>query len=852
MGIDVKTYAAAKKYTDNTVEGGGAIKGKNATIDSITDITGGHRVTFKWTLDDGTEETDTMDVMDGVDGQDGSDGATPTCTVEEITGGHRVTFTIDGTDETFDVMDGEKGDKGDKGDNAQVTELPEASESEEGKIYQYVGETTASLINGYFYKCVEDSGVYSWVEKSVQSGGGSGGTSDYTELSNKPQIGGTTLIGNKTLAELGIAADSDLAGKVDKVTGKDLSTNDYTNEDKAIVGGVTAALADKVDKVSGKGLSANDYTNEDKAIVGGVTAALADKVDKVTGKSLSTNDYTNEAKTAVDALGTASTKDSTTYINPGNNDIPTADAVYTAMTSMLEGAFHPKGNKTVAELVPALLIQANVGNVYKITDSGVTDANWVGGAGQTITAGQMAVVVFGNEPNTFLFNLENGINIDMSLYQTKAITPITVDGQQKTNVEDAVDAINDLAGSNKTAIGNIKDGVSIDSFGDVETALAGKADASDVPTKTSDLTNDSHFRAIFTGTQLEWDAVVDKSVYEIVNITDDSETGTTTNQVTDGDVRAVSSGAVYDALALKANLTAISNPNLLDNPWFTVNQRGLSSYTGGSVEKQYTFDRWHLSWASADVSVTRNSDGSITYANNSSSNNVQLIQILGDNYLNDKDGTLSVDVVNYTGTIKFALCLNSSPWTETLRLTVSKIGINTNTAHVSDMGDNQRKCYFALSANSSITFRSTKLELGTVSTLAMDTAPNYATELLKCQRYFQLVGKTATIGVGKQVSVSMAHSTTDIWFPVSLPVPLRVSPSIEKKTGTWMITQSGSTSPITVSPTLNIAGTDTTDVAELNISAVTTSAEPMTIGQVYKLATKAEAGQALIFLSADL
>ena len=52
-----------------------------------------------------------------------------------------------------------------------------------------------------------------------------------------------------------------LGGKVDKVTGKGLSTNDYTNEEKAAV----ATIDNKVDKVSGKGLSANDYTDADKA-----------------------------------------------------------------------------------------------------------------------------------------------------------------------------------------------------------------------------------------------------------------------------------------------------------------------------------------------------------------------------------------------------------------------------------------------------------------------------------------------------------------------------------------------------------------------------------------------------------
>ena len=62
---DLEIMGICNDYTDETVLGGGAIKGKNCTIQSITDITGGHEVTFKWTLDDGTEQTATMDVMDG-------------------------------------------------------------------------------------------------------------------------------------------------------------------------------------------------------------------------------------------------------------------------------------------------------------------------------------------------------------------------------------------------------------------------------------------------------------------------------------------------------------------------------------------------------------------------------------------------------------------------------------------------------------------------------------------------------------------------------------------------------------------------------------------------------------------
>jgi hypothetical protein len=64
-----------------------------------------------------------------------------------------------------------------------VTELPEAVLDEKDKIYQYIGSTTDTLINGYFYKCVEktetEGGVitvtYEWENipvMEVESGGG--------------------------------------------------------------------------------------------------------------------------------------------------------------------------------------------------------------------------------------------------------------------------------------------------------------------------------------------------------------------------------------------------------------------------------------------------------------------------------------------------------------------------------------------------------------------------------------------------------------------------------------------------------------------------------------------------------
>lgn len=58
--------------------------------------------------------------------------------------------------------------------------------------------------------------------------------------------------------------------------------------------------ADKVDKVSGKGLSENNFTTADKNIISGLTAALATKVDKIPGKGLTTLDFTNTYKTKIE------------------------------------------------------------------------------------------------------------------------------------------------------------------------------------------------------------------------------------------------------------------------------------------------------------------------------------------------------------------------------------------------------------------------------------------------------------------------------------------------------------------------------------------------------------------------
>ena len=72
--LNILTLGSSKTYTKESLLGGGAVVGKNVTVSSITPIDGGNRVTFSYTLDNGTVKTSTMNVMDGKDGKDGLNG----------------------------------------------------------------------------------------------------------------------------------------------------------------------------------------------------------------------------------------------------------------------------------------------------------------------------------------------------------------------------------------------------------------------------------------------------------------------------------------------------------------------------------------------------------------------------------------------------------------------------------------------------------------------------------------------------------------------------------------------------------------------------------------------------------
>lgn len=115
--MDIMTLALAKSYTKKSLSGMGALQGKNCTVQSVTPIAGGNRVTLAWTSDSGSSQTTSFDVMDGAKGERGEKGEKGD-TGEQGAAGATGPQGAQGAQGLQGVqgIQGEKGDPGEKGE----------------------------------------------------------------------------------------------------------------------------------------------------------------------------------------------------------------------------------------------------------------------------------------------------------------------------------------------------------------------------------------------------------------------------------------------------------------------------------------------------------------------------------------------------------------------------------------------------------------------------------------------------------------------------------------------------------------------------------------------------------------
>ena len=155
-----------------------------------------------------------------------------------------------------------------------------------------------------------------------------------------------------------------------------------------------------------------------------------------------------------------------------------------------------------------------------------------------------------------------------------------------------------------------------------------------------------------------------------------------------------------------------SNPNLLINSDFKINQRGATSY-----EKMgYSVDRWKI-W---NVTVTPNANGGITIKNDKYTDTGTFLQYLEN--ATEGDSTLSCYVTSVSGTVTMVADDNSQ--------VVLKQGLNV--VHTSA---STKAFTIFLNQGTSITLKWTKLEQGKHATAFVH--PIYSEEYQKCMWYFQ-------------------------------------------------------------------------------------------------------------------
>ena len=106
-------------------------------------------------------------------------------------------------------------------------------------------------------------GGYETLDERLDAMSGGGGASDYDELDNRPQINSVTLTGNKSLADLGIAAVADLAGKA--------NASDLAAETAARAAADTMQEAVLAELLKGESQNMLDLSSVNSATVNGIT-----------------------------------------------------------------------------------------------------------------------------------------------------------------------------------------------------------------------------------------------------------------------------------------------------------------------------------------------------------------------------------------------------------------------------------------------------------------------------------------------------------------------------------------------------------------------------------------------------
>ena len=196
-----------------------------------------------------------------------------------------------------------------------------------------------------------------------------------------------------------------------------------------------------------------------------------------------------------------------------------------------------------------------------------------------------------------------------------------------------------------------------------------------------------------------------------------------------------------------------SNPNLLLNSNFRVDQRGYGTYSNNTTKPTYTLDRW----MGINTKVVYNIDGTVTITSLATTDtSAWFKQILA--HAVDAVCTLSCNITAVTG--------NAYLYNHTNGKKIVK-GLNFVTLSYS------KEASIELKQGASITIKWIKLEKGSKATTYV--APNYAEELQKCMMYYN------------QLKASLSgYFTTQTYVSSDSLSNMRTKPTIRGVGGFWL------------------------------------------------------------------
>ena len=190
---------------------------------------------------------------------------------------------------------------------------------------------------------------------------------------------------------------------VEQETGKGLSSNDYTAEEKTKLQGIESGA---------------EVNTIESVIVNGTTATISNKTASVT--------IATGTIDSISVNGTPQTIDANKNVDisvPTNNNqltngagYQTATDVQNAIDARIGSTYKAQGSVTFANL-PALSSSVE-GYVYNVTDAFTTTADFVEGAGKSYPAGTNVVIIDVGS-STYKYDVLSGF-VDLSNYVTNS------------------------------------------------------------------------------------------------------------------------------------------------------------------------------------------------------------------------------------------------------------------------------------------------------------------------------------------------------------------------------------------------------------------------------------------------